>query len=160
MNRLGRALLALLLEDPANGRNNARFIFLSPASRNFYPDWEHGADSTVASLRSAAGRNPHDKALTDLIGELVTRSDAFRLRWSAHDVRFHRTGTKRIHHPDVGDLEFIFEGVELPDNPGWMMFAYTTAPGSPGEERLKLLGSLAATQPESSTAASPGEPNT
>ncbi|SDL90840.1 helix-turn-helix transcriptional regulator [Arthrobacter sp. ok362] len=143
-NTLGRALMAPLLDDPANGGNNARFIFLSPASRTFYPDWESAADSTVASLRTAAGRNPHDKGLTNLIGELVTRSDTFRIRWSAHNVRLHRTGVKRIVHPDVGELDFVYEGVEIPDHPGWMIFAYTASTGSPTEERLRLLGSLAA----------------
>jgi transcriptional regulator with XRE-family HTH domain len=152
-NPLGYALLAPMLDDPANGHNIARFTFLNPASRTFYPDWDQGADNVVASLRIAAGQNPHDKSLTDLIGELVTRSDVFRLRWSAHNVRFHRTGTKRIHHPDVGDLEFTFEGLELPGSPGWVMFAYTTAAGSPSEERVKLLGSLAVTRSESSTSA-------
>lgn len=83
--------------------------------------------------------------LTDLIGELVTRSDEFRYRWSAHDVRFHRSGTKRIRHPDVGDLEFAYEGLELPDSPGLVLYAYTTIASSPTEERLQLLGSLAAT---------------
>jgi transcriptional regulator with XRE-family HTH domain len=154
-NPLGRALLAPMLQDPANGQNLARFMFLSPASRSFYPDWEQGADSVVAALRTAAGRNPHDKGLTDLIGELVTRSDAFRLRWSAHNVRFHRSGTKRIHHPDVGDLEFTYEGLDLPGSPGWVMYAYTTAAGSPSEERVKLLGSLAVTRSASPTAADP-----
>ena len=154
-NPLGRALLAPMLDDPTNQHNLARFTFFSPASRIFYPDWEQGADNVVASLRTAAGRNPHDKGLTDLIGELVTRSDTFRLRWSAHHVRFHRTGTKRIHHPDVGDLEFTFEGLELPGNPGWVMVAYTTAAGSPSEERVKLLGSLAVTRSESSTSTNP-----
>jgi transcriptional regulator with XRE-family HTH domain len=150
-NALGRALLAPMLDDPASGGNNARFTFLSPAARIFYPDWEQSADSIVASMRSAAGRNPHDKGLTDLIGELVTRSDAFRLRWSTHNMRFHRTGIKRIRHPDVGDLEFTYEGLELPDSPGWVMFAYTTAAGSATEERMKLLSSLAATRTAPST---------
>jgi hypothetical protein len=150
-NALGRALLAPMLDDPASSGNNARFTFLSPAARVYYPDWEHGADSIVASMRSAAGRNPHDKPLTDLIGELVTRSDEFRYRWSAHNVRFHRTGIKRIRHPDVGDLELTYEGLELPDSPGWMLYAYTAAADSPTEERLQLLGSLAATRTESPT---------
>jgi hypothetical protein len=154
-NPLGRALLAPMLQDPANRHNNARFMFLSPASRSFYPDWEQAADSAVAALRTAAGRNPHDKGLTDLIGELVTRSDAFRLRWSAHNVRFHRSGTKRIHHPAVGDLEFTYEGLDLPGSPGWVLYAYTTAAGSPSEERVKLLGSLAVTRSAASTAADP-----
>lgn len=152
-NSLARALYAPLLDDPTNRRNNAKFTFLNPASRTFFVDWDYAADSIVGSLRSATGRDPHDRALTDLIGELVTRSDAFRLRWAAHDVRRHRTGTKRIRHPDVGDLEFSFEAMELPDNPGWTMYAYTTIPGSPTEERIKLLGSLAATQAEVTQAA-------
>ncbi|MFE0463976.1 helix-turn-helix transcriptional regulator [Kitasatospora sp. NPDC058965] len=145
-NPLARALLAPLLGDPDARHNSARFIFLSPAARTFYPQWEHAADASAANLRTAAGRNPRDKALTDLIGELAARSDAFSTRWSAHQVRLHRTGTKQIHHPDVGDLEFVYEGVELPDHPGWMMYAYTSAPGSPTEERVALLGSLAATR--------------
>ena len=151
-NPLGEALLSPLLTDSSNQRNNARFTFLNPASRNFYPDWEHGADSLVASMRNAAGKNPHDKDLTDLIGELVTRSDAFRTRWAAHDVRPHRSGKKRIHHPAVGDLEFEFEGMELPGTPGWMLYAYTTVPGSPTEERVALLGSLAVTPADAAPA--------
>ncbi|MEV0700175.1 helix-turn-helix transcriptional regulator [Saccharopolyspora sp. NPDC050389] len=144
-NPLGRALYAPVLDDPSNQGNNARFMFLNPAARNFYPDWEQGADDIVATLRTYAGRNPLDKGLTDLIGELVTRSDAFRTRWAAHNVRFHRTGIKRVHHPDVGDLELAYEAMELPDSPGWTMFGYTAEPGSPTEERIRLLGSLAAT---------------
>lgn len=85
-----------------------------------------------------------DKKLTDLIGELVTRSDDFRFRWARHDVRFHRGGSKRINHPAVGPLEFAYEAMELPDSPGSTMFAFTTEAGSPSEERVKLPGSLAA----------------
>ncbi|MFD6453125.1 helix-turn-helix transcriptional regulator [Nocardia sp. NPDC060220] len=144
-NALARELLSPLLTDPSNEANNARFVFLNPAARLYYPEWERGADDIVATLRTYATQNPLDKGLTDLIGELVTRSDAFRHRWSAHNVRFHRTGIKRIHHPDVGDLEFAYEAMELPDTPGWTMFGFTTEPGSPSEERVKLLGSLAAT---------------
>lgn len=145
-NAIGDALMAPVIDDPVNQRNNARFCFLNPASRNFYPDWAAGADGLVASLRGAAGRNPHDKELTGLIGELVTRSDDFRQRWAAHDVRHHRAGVKRIRHPEVGDLEFEFEGVDIPGTPDWTMYVYTTAPGSPSEERVQLLGSLGATR--------------
>lgn len=144
-NALGDALFSPMLEDLSVRRNNALWTFFSPAARNYYIDWELGADGIVASLRSAAGRTPHDKKLTDLLGELVTRSDDFRYRWARHDVRFHRGGSKRIHHPAVGDLEFSYEAMELPDSPGLTMFAFTTEAGSPSEERVKLLGSLAAT---------------
>lgn len=144
-NPLGCALYAPMLDDPANRRNTARFTFLNPAAQIFFPDWDQNASDVVATLRSYAGQNPLDKKLTDLIGELVTRSDTFRHRWSKHDVRHHRAGIKRIRHPAVGDLELSYEAMVLPADPEWFMFAYTAEPGSPTEERLKLLGSLAAT---------------
>ena len=143
-NSLGRALYAPVLDDPANQGNTARFMFLGPAARTFFPDWEQGADDIVATLRSYAGQNPRDKQLTDLVGELVTRSDAFRTRWAAHNVRHHHAGIKRIHHPAVGDLELTYEAMDLPMNPDWFMFAYTAEPGSPTADKLRLLGSLAA----------------
>jgi hypothetical protein len=96
-------------------------------------------------MRTYAGKRPHDKPLTDLIGELVTRSDAFRTRWAAHNVRFHRTGVKRLHHPVVGDLELSYEGLDLPADPGWHLYTFTAAPGTPSDERLRLLASWAAT---------------
>lgn len=144
-NALGRALYAPLFEDPSGRANTARFTFLDPAARLFFPDWEANADGIVATMRTYAGQNPLDKGLTDLIGELVTRSDAFRQRWSVHDVRHHRAGAKRIRHPVVGDLELSYEAMDLPASPDWFMFAYTAEPGSPTEERIRLLGSLAAT---------------
>ncbi|UOQ59707.1 helix-turn-helix transcriptional regulator [Leucobacter rhizosphaerae] len=154
-NALGRAVYAPIMEDPASqGGNNALFAFLSPAARNYYRDWEIGADDIVATLRLAAGRNPRDKALSDLIGELVTRSDEFNRRWASHNVRFHRTGVKRINHPLVGDLDLTYEGMHLPDDPGWTLFGFTAEIGSHSEERLRLLGSL------SSTGAISGERNT
>lgn len=154
-NVLGEALLTPVLEDPAARRNNALFTFLSPAARVFYPEWDIGADSVVASLRTRAGPSPHDKPLTDLIGELVTRSDDFRQRWARHDVRFHRGGTKRIHHPAVGDLEFDYEAFTLPSDPALTLFAYTTKSGSSSEERVRLLGSLAATPHTAGTVQAP-----
>lgn len=149
-NPLGRALNAPILHGADGRGNTARFVFLSPAARGFFPDWDEGADDIVATLRTYAGQNPRDKLLTDLIGELVTRSDAFRLRWGAHNVRHHRTGIKRICHPEVGDLELTYEALELPANPDWSVFGYTAEPGSATEDRLKLLGSLAATTDEES----------
>lgn len=150
-NALGTELYRPALEDADGQGNTARFVFLSPAARTFFPDWEQGADDIVATLRTYAGQNPRDRRLTDLVGELVTRSDAFRMRWAAHNVRHHRTGVKRIAHPAVGDLELVYEALELPANPDWAMFGYTAEPGSPTEERLSLLGSLAATAATTTT---------
>ena len=159
-NALGRALYSPLFDNPRRPVNNARFVFLDEqASRRFYTDWEQGADDIVATLRSYAGEHPHDKALTDLVGELVTRSEAFRTRWAAHNVRHHRTGVKRIRHPVVGDLELYYEGLALPSDPGWHMFAFSAQPSSPTDERLRLLASWAATlDRERATADQDGPP--
>lgn len=154
-NQLGKALYRPVLDDADGCGNTARFMFLSPAARNFFPDWEQGADDIVATMRGYAGQNPRDRQLTDLIGELVTRSDAFGRRWAAHNVRHHRTGIKRIRHPEVGDLELVYEAMDLPANPDWFMFGYTAEPGSATEEKLRLLGSLAATRQETSERQSP-----
>jgi len=145
-NRLGFALYADMFVDPVRPANSARFVFLSEKSQDFYPNWERTADDVVAMLRSEAGSNPYDRDLSDLIGELSTRSETFRTRWAAHNVRFHRTGTKRLHHAEVGDLELSYEAMELTSDPGLTFLAYTAEPGSPSADALKVLASLAATK--------------
>ncbi|MDN3270676.1 helix-turn-helix transcriptional regulator [Streptomyces sp. MA15] len=143
-NQLARAFYADVYADPHNHANLARFQFLDPAARRFHPDWELAADIAVAILRTEAGRDPHDKDLHDLVGELSTRSDAFRTRWGAHNVRHHGTGTKRFHHSAVGDLTLAYEGLEMAAEPGLTLTIYTAEPGSPSEEGLRLLASWAA----------------
>jgi len=144
-NRLARALYAPVLADPRRPANNARFVYLDPAAREFFADWERAADDIAAMLRSEAGSNPHDKQLIELIGELSTRSQEFSSRWAAHNVRFHRTGHKRIHHPVVGTLDLDFEAMEFPAHPGLTLLAYTAAAGTPTADSLKMLASWAAT---------------
>ncbi|WP_018655643.1 helix-turn-helix transcriptional regulator [Actinomadura flavalba] len=145
VNGLARAFYADVYAAPGNQANLARFTFLDPASRRFHPDWDRAADVAVAILRTEAGRNPYDKDLHDLVGELSTRSDAFRTRWGTHDVRHHGTGTKHFHHHAVGDLTLAYEGLEMAAEPGLTLTIYTAEPGSPSEEALRLLASLAAT---------------
>lgn len=149
-NRLGQALYAPLIDSPARPANSARFVFLDPRATDFFVDWERAADDIVAILRAEAGRNPYDRKLSDLIGELSTRSETFRTRWADHNVRFHRTGTKQLHHPVVGHLDLTFEAMELPADPGLTLLVYTAEPGSPTQDALNLLASWAATpdQPE------------
>jgi transcriptional regulator with XRE-family HTH domain len=146
-NHLGRALYSDLYADPTGKPNFARFTFLDSAARRFYPDWDYFADITVAMLRTQAGRDPHDRQLHELVGELSTRSDEFRRRWSAHDVRIHTTGTKHFHHPIVGDLDLAYDTLDLVGEPGVAMTIYTAEPGSPTQQALQLLASWAATQP-------------
>lgn len=145
-NQLARAFYCDLYAVPHNQANLARFNFLDPASRRFYPDWDTFADTAVAILRTEAGRNPHDKDLHDLVGELSTRSEEFRTRWGAHNVRHHGTGVKWFHHSAVGELTLAYEGLEMAAAPGLTLTIYTAEPGSPSEERLRLLASWAATQ--------------
>ncbi|WP_331728521.1 helix-turn-helix transcriptional regulator [Streptomyces sp. NBC_01176] len=144
-NPMFRAFYTDLYATPGNQQNLARFTFLDPAARRFYPDWDSFADITVAIVRTEAGRNPHDKDLHDLVGELSTRSDEFRTRWGAHNVRHHSTGTKHFHHHAVGDLSLAFEGLDMAA-PGLTLTVYTAEPGSSSEEGLRLLATWAATQ--------------
>jgi transcriptional regulator with XRE-family HTH domain len=153
VNHLGRAMHAPLYDSATGGRPNfARYTFLDDDSHRFYPDWDGAADTCVAILHTEAGRDPHDKDLHDLVGELSTRSEAFRRRWSAHNVRYHGAGTKHFHHHDVGDLELAYESVDMISEPGLTLTLYAAEPGSPTEQALRLLASWAAT-PEINAAA-------
>jgi transcriptional regulator with XRE-family HTH domain len=145
-NALGRAFYAPVIGEGGRTPNLARFQFLDPASREFYPDWDVFAGMCVAIMRAEAGRDPHDRDLQDLVGELSTRSEVFRRLWGAHDVRTHGTGTKRFHHPQVGELVLAYEEFAITAEPGLVMLVYTAEPGSPSAERLRLLASLAAEQ--------------
>ncbi len=148
-NRMARALYAPLLADPRRPANSARFVYLDAASQDFFSNWERAADDIAAMLRSEAGRNPHDQLLIELIGELSTRSEDFRRRWAAHNVRFHRTGLKKLHHPVVGDLDLTFEAMEFPAHPGLTLLVYAAPEGTPTADSLKLLASWAATAEKS-----------
>jgi transcriptional regulator with XRE-family HTH domain len=144
-NELGHALYSELYAAPARPVNTARFVFLDPRAEESYGDWEGVATETVAILRSAAGRDPYNRDLSDLVGELATQSEAFRTRWAAHNVRFHNTGVKHFRHPDVGDLTLNYNRLDLAADHGLTIFTYTAEPGSRSEEALNLLGSWAAT---------------
>ncbi|MGW4945363.1 helix-turn-helix transcriptional regulator [Actinoplanes sp. NPDC004185] len=144
-NHLGRAMYGDVYADPTRPPNFALFTFLDSAARRFYPNFDLAADMTVANLRTAAGKDPHDKGLHDLVGELSTRSDDFRRRWGAHNVRTHGTGVKTFHHHAVGDLELAYESMDLRADPGLTMTLYAAQPGSPTEDTLRLLASWAAT---------------
>jgi transcriptional regulator with XRE-family HTH domain len=143
-NALARAFYSPILGSGARTPNMARFQFLDPASRDFYPDWDLFAHMCVAIMRAEAGRDPHDRGLQDLVGELSTQSETFRRLWGAHDVRTHGTGTKRFHHPDVGELTLAYEELAITADPGTVMLVYTAEPGSPSAEKLRLLASLSA----------------
>jgi hypothetical protein len=136
-----------MFDAPQRPANFARFQFLDPRARDFYPDWEGAANITVALLRAEAGRHPGDTQLRELVGELSTVSDEFRTRWAAHDVRIHHNGAKSFRHPVVGALALAYYTLDLPteDHRGLRLTIYTAQPGTPSEDALKLLASWAAT---------------
>jgi PAS domain-containing protein len=145
-NPLAAALYSEQFGDPVQPPNSARFAFLDPRARTFYADWERAAHDVVAQLRGEAGRNPYDRALSDLVGLLSTRSEEFRVQWARHDVLVHRSGTKRFHHPLVGDLTLAYEGLELPADPGLVIVTYSAEPGSASDAALLDLARWASTR--------------
>ena len=147
MNQLARALYAPVLADPRRPANTTRFVYLNPeAAEQFFVDYDQITRDAAAMLRLEAGRNPHDEDLIALVGELSTRSELFRQRWASQDVRFHRSGRKRLRHPVVGQLDLDFEAMELPSEPGLQLNIYTAAANTPTADGLKLLASWAASQ--------------
>ncbi|MEU2956243.1 helix-turn-helix transcriptional regulator [Streptomyces xanthochromogenes] len=160
-NPLGRALYSPLYATGAREPVNiARFQFLDPTGRDFFPDWDESLNTTVSLLRTEAGRAPHDSDLTGLIGELVTRSEEFRTAWAKHNVRLHHSGRKAFHHPAVGEITLDFDAMELPAQPGLTLTAYSAAPCTPDHDTLQLLATWAATEHTPGADQLPSKPST
>ncbi|MCS0634099.1 helix-turn-helix transcriptional regulator [Streptomyces sp. LP05-1] len=148
-NRIGHALLAGHLapespDTPATRPNLTRMLFLDEQYRDLFTNWNEEAQLGVASLRLIAGRHPHDRALTELVGQLVMNSEEFASRWARHPVRTCTSGVKHLRHPLVGAMDLSFENLVIPGASGQRLIAYTAEPGSPSEAALRLLGSVTA----------------
>jgi transcriptional regulator with XRE-family HTH domain len=141
-NRLAELLYGLA---PMRGSNIARQIFLDPAGRTLYAEWDRCTSDTVGQLRLAAGKYPDDPQLTALIGELAMHSDRFRKLWARADVRCRAHGRKSFAHPLVGELELHQENFVVPDDTGTELVILSAAPGSKAHDGLRLLASLGAT---------------
>ncbi|MDJ0362478.1 helix-turn-helix transcriptional regulator [Rhodococcus sp. H29-C3] len=146
MNHLARVLFAPALADPRRPVNLTRFVFLHPHSSDVFVDWQSAARETATMLRRELGRNPHDEALSDLIGELSTQSEFFRQCWASHDVRVHRSGRKRLRHAAVGRLDLDYESMELASDPGLTLTVYTAPAGDPSADAVAMLAIWAETQ--------------
>jgi transcriptional regulator with XRE-family HTH domain len=155
-NQLGRALYPAMFHGEQQAKNWARFVFFNRDARNIYADWERAAKDTVALLRSEAGRNPHDRELTELIGELATKSEEFRTLWAAHAVRLHTKGVKELNHPIVGELQLNYDRLEVMADPGITLVVYTAEPGSRSAESFALLASWVATETNALASPDPG----
>ena len=152
VNHLGRGMHSSLYDRCTTEYPNfARYTFLDEDSRRFYPDWDGAADICVSILRTEAGRDPFDNVMHDLVGELSTRSEDFRCRWSAHDVRAHGAGSKHFHHQVVGNLELGYESVDMVSEPGLTLTFYVAEPASATAHALDLLASWTASQMEDRT---------
>lgn len=159
VNVLARGFYRDVYDMPGQPPNIARFTFLDERAYEFYADWEMFAEVTVAILRTEAGRDPHNKDLHDLIGELSTRSSDFRTRWGGHNVRHHGTGSKTFRHPEVGEMTLAYEGMALEAEPGLTFTAYTAEPGSTSAERMRLLASWAVSEYGSGLQPTENEPS-
>lgn len=157
-NELCQALYGGPLDDERLPLNLARYVFLDPHSRGFFLEREVVADDLAGALRVEAGRDPRDRALSDLIGELSTRSDEFVGRWARQNVRLHRTARKQLHNRVVGDIELTGNALELPGD-DLILIAYTADPGSQAEDQLKLLTSWVATQNQAAARPDPAQPS-
>ncbi|TYL54174.1 helix-turn-helix transcriptional regulator [Agromyces mariniharenae] len=152
-NALGGALMDEMITTATTSPPNfARFIFLEPVARRFYPDWDIAARTNVAQLRTEAGRDPNDKQLHDLVGELSTRSDHFRQLWGRHDVWQHETGVKRVHHHVVGDLTLHYDGLDLVGQAAVQLTVLSAQPGSQEHDALRLLGAWASSNADAAEA--------
>jgi transcriptional regulator with XRE-family HTH domain len=155
-NSLARALYRVLHNDALRTPNVARFTFLDPRAREFWPDWDQVADDLAAHLRASAGADLMDPALTELVGELSTRSEGFRELWARHDVRACGRGVKRFRHPVVGPLDLRYDLLQLAAEPTLTMITYSAEPGTASHENLSLLASWAAGQDDAVDPAKPG----
>ena len=144
-NRLGYALYSEIHAETVQPPNVARYTFLNPRAKEFFVDWDKAASDVVAVLRATVGRNPYDKSLSDLVGELSTRSDDFRVRWATHNVRRHTSGSKRMRHPVIGEIELNYQSFDMPGEPGLRFNVFTAEPDTPNQEALRFLASWAAT---------------
>lgn len=144
-NDAARALYGGALDADRLPVNLARYLFLDPHSRGFFLDWDKVADDLVGALRVQAGKSPRDKGLSDLVGELSTRSDEFVTRWARQNVRLHQMSRKRLHNQVVGEIELTGNALELPGD-DLVLIAYTADVGSPAEDQLRLLTAWSATQ--------------
>ncbi|MFI6744181.1 helix-turn-helix transcriptional regulator [Nonomuraea sp. NPDC050451] len=150
-NDLGRALYADLFDMARQPPNFARYVFLDPRAEDFYADLDQAKNLLVAVLRATAGRDPLDQKVTELIGELSTRSTDFSTRWAKHNVRRHSRGRKIVNHPAVGRMDLAYDDFALPGDPHVSITTYTADPGTPSADGLTLLATWADTQKQPQT---------
>ncbi|ELP63136.1 helix-turn-helix transcriptional regulator [Streptomyces turgidiscabies] len=142
----GLALYAGIEDWPVKQRNLARYLFLHPAARTVFTDWDNQIRGCVARLRALAGADPDAPDLAALVGELVVKSPDFAGLWERYEVKGRKYATKSFHHPHVGDITLGFQAMHLEGTPGQRLGVYTAEPGTPDHDAMLLLN-MTATQP-------------
>ncbi|GAB2889259.1 helix-turn-helix transcriptional regulator [Streptomyces deserti] len=142
----GLALYAGIDDWPVKQRNLARYLFLHPAARTVFTDWDNQIRGCVARLRALAGTDPDAPDLAALVGELVLKSPDFAGLWERYEVKGRKYATKSFHHPQVGDITLGFQAMHLEGTPGQRLGVYTAEPGTPDHDAMLLLD-MTATQP-------------
>lgn len=143
------------------GGNRLRDVFLDPAEKDLYPDWESATERLVAGFRQSVGTDTDDQRFIDLVGELSLASPRFRTLWARHDVHTREGAEMRLEHPQLGELRLHREKLAISGTSGQMLVVYHASPASPDAEKLRLLGSLTdAPQPTLDLQATPPSPHT
>ena len=138
-NHLARALSPNLQA----GQNRLRSVFLDPAEKALYPDWDQATARLVAGFRESVGSDADDPRFVGLVGELSLSSERFRRLWARHDVQAREGMPARIQHPQVGDLTLSREKLAIGGAEGQLLVIYHAEPGTSSAEKLALLASLA-----------------
>lgn len=135
----GLRLLHGIADWPERQRNTVRYVFLHPAARDLWVNWEQKAKGCVAQLRAIAGTDPDAPDLASLVGELIVKSPDFTRLWERYEVHTIGDGEKTLRHPEVGTMTLSHEGLSLNRAQGQRLVVYLAPPGSPDHDAMALL---------------------
>jgi transcriptional regulator with XRE-family HTH domain len=124
------------------GGNRLRDLFLDPAERALYPDWQLATEHVVAIFRESVGTDTDDPRFVELVGQLSLTSPRFRQLWPRHDVHARQGAVLRIDHPQVGELRLNREKLGI-SGTAQMLVLYHPDAGSDDADKLALLASYA-----------------
>jgi transcriptional regulator with XRE-family HTH domain len=83
-----------------------RYVFLDPSAAHFICDWENRARRLIAEFRADTAHNPEDRAIQDLVRDLLRDSASFARLWGHHAVLAREGGERRFNHPRDGMLRY------------------------------------------------------